>query len=189
MLENLTKKLVEDDWASKDKDMLLEGAAVTANMSKIERYSCMDEAVEFDTVMGVLDKVNIDRSALSYEEGCEKLYEACMNPSIIEEAVGVAEADNVKRLSMTKEDYDKIVLHVKEYVVADTDDEKLPHKKKMKSFVGTINANIVKADEVDTFIAGAIRKIYNALRSDRPLSGTSKAVVMSNIRGIKDALK
>lgn len=189
MLENLTKKLVEDDWASKDTDMLLEGAAIITNMSQIERYSCIEESVEFDTVMDVLDRVNIDRTSLSFEEGCGRLYEACVNPSIIEEAIGVAESDNVKRLSMTKEDYDKIVSHVKEYVLADTDEEKLPHKKKMKSFVGTINANIVKADEVDTFIAGAIRKIYNALRSDRPLSGTSKAVIMSNIRGIKDALK
>ena len=58
----------------------------------------------------------------------------------------------------------------------------------MKSFVGTINANIAKADKVDTFIASAIRKIYNALRQDRPKAGTSKAAIMVNIRGIKDAL-
>lgn len=190
MLENLTNKLIQEDWNRKDKEMLTEGAVIAANMSKIERYSCINESTKMDSVMDTLDKIKLDRSKMTFEDACEHLYECCTDPAVLEEAVGVAEADGVKRLSMTKEDYDKIIAFAKTYAAADEDDPKRAEaKRKMKTFVGTINANIVKADEVDTFIASAIRKIFNVLRKDRPLSGTSKAVIMSNIRGIKDSLK
>lgn len=188
MLENLTKKLIEDDWAKHNKEILFEGAVVASNMPQIERYSHIDTDVEYESIKTALENVNLNESTMSFEDGCEALYEACVNPSVISEAVENVEADGVKRLTMTKADYDKISNHVKDYVAADTPEKKFPYKRKMKSFVGTINANIAKADEVDTFIASAIRKIYNALRSDRPLGGNTKAVVMSNIRGIKDAL-
>lgn len=186
MLENLTKKLIEDDIDKNDKSLLFEGAVVSSNLSNIERYSLINESVDCSDIEAVLDEVNFTDTE-DYDARSEKLFEACMNPKILNENVGVVEENKVKRLSMTKEDYDKIVNYVKEYVAA-KDDVKLIPKRKMKSFVGTINNNIAKADEVDVFIASAIRKIYNALREDRPKGGADKASVMVNIRGIKDAL-
>ena len=186
MLENLTKKLVEDDINKHEKDCIFEGAVVSSNLSQIERYSLINESVDCSDVENILSHIKFGDSE-DFATRSEKLFETCMNPEALLESISVEESNKVKRLSMTKEDYDKIINYVKDYVSAN-DDNKITYKKKMKSFVGTINANIAKADKVDTFIASAIRKIYNALRQDRPKAGTSKAAIMVNIRGIKDAL-
>lgn len=187
MLENLTKKLIADDVEKHEKNVIMEGAVLAANMSQVERYSCINESVECDSIANMLDKVSFN----DFQDSADRasaLYEACMHPETLNETPTVVNEKKVKRLIMSKDDYDKIIAIVKEYTSKNDDDsEKEKLKKKIKSFVGTINSGITKADEVDTFVASVIRKIYNAFRSDRPMSGSDKATVMVNIRGIKDA--
>lgn len=188
MLDNLTKKLVEADIAKNEKTIMIEGAIIPSKMSQIERYSMITESVEFDDIAAVLNNIKFDEMD-TFKGRMEHLYEACSNPDVISESIAIEKAEKVKRLSMTKEDYDKIVNIVKDYVTTKDDAVKSANLKKIKSFVSTINSNIAKADVVDTFIASAIRKIYNALCDDHPKAGTDKAVIIVNLSAIKSALK
>lgn len=187
MLENLTKKLIEDDIYKNNKNIMFEGAVISSNMSQVERYSLINETTECESIKNILNRISFNDKD-TFDVRSERLYEACSNPKIIAEAIELSEKNSVKILSMSKEDYDKIMIYIKEYIKTNDDDVKSQCKQKIKSFVTKINSNITRADEVDAFIASAIRKIYNALRSDRPITGSSKVAVMVNIRGIKDSL-
>ena len=187
MLENLTKKLVADDVARGKRDIMIEGTIIPSKMSQIERYSLINEAVDCDDVKAVLNNITFDDTD-TFSGRMEKLYEACMNPEVVSESIEIEKADKVKRLSMTKDDYDKIMNVIKDYVKTKDKVEKKRYRSKIESFVSTINSNITKADEVDAFIASALRKIYNVLCDDRPMPGTDKASAIVNIKRINTAL-
>lgn len=188
MLENLTKKLVADDVARGEKEIMIEGSMIPSKMSQIERYSLITESVDCEDVKAVLNNIRFDEMD-TFEGRAERLYEACMNPQVVSESIQLEKADKIKRLTMKKEDYDKIVGFIKSYNTGSDDTLRKASLSKIKSFIGTINSNITKADEVDTFISSAIRQIYTAVCGGRAEGGSDKSAIIVNLKAIKAAIK
>ena len=158
MLTNLTNRLIQDDVNRFNEEVFVEAVVNPAKISKIERYSLINESVDCSDIEPILESVSFSDNDTP-EDRLDKLYDACSVHAINET---VEFNQKTKRLTMSKEDYETVKSAIANYKKAKTDEEKTAAKKIIKTFINTVKPKLKGANEqtpTDAFMSALINNI------------------------------
>lgn len=161
MLTKLTNRLIQDDNNKFDTEVFVEAVVNPTRISKIERYSLMNEDAckcECGGIEDALESVTFTDTETP-EDKLNKIYNACAN-SVMSETVEFNQ--KAKRLTMTKEDYAIVKNALASYKKAKTDEDKAEAKKIIKTFIGTVKPKLKDAcddNPTDAFMSSLINNI------------------------------
>lgn len=165
MLNNLTNRLIKEDIEDYSKKINIDAIVIPANMSELKRYSFIgNDKVDTTDIAKKISRVEFNEDETP-EERKVKLYNACLEPESLQESIS-EEKPNKQRLSMSKDDYEKM----KEAIIAykKSKDEKVKNECKIKfrKFISTVKSNLKNADEevpVDAFINTILNMLFKLL--------------------------
>ena len=118
MLTNLTNRLIQDDVNRFNEEVFVEAVVNPTKISKIERYSLINESVDCSDIEPILESVSFSDND-SPEDRLDKLYDACSVHAINET---VEFNQKTKRLTMSQEDYETVKSAIVNYKKAKTDE-------------------------------------------------------------------